>query len=163
MALNNYLIEGLSGTGKTIVCEELARQGYNTIDADEVFGFYGDPKTGFPTEEEAQLNWLWDKEKVEVTLGDKSVDKVFICGGAMNQEKFKHHFKQVFTLRLDDETLRKRLLSRTNNEFGKKPEDLARQLEWNKGVVDYSKQRGTTLIDASQSIESVVKEILSHL
>lgn len=56
----NYLIEGLSGTGKTTVGEELARRGYRVLDADEAFGYYGDPETGISTETKHQLNWLWD-------------------------------------------------------------------------------------------------------
>lgn len=155
----NYLIEGISGTGKTTVCEELRRRGYHSIDSDEVFGFYGDIKTGLPVEEEHQLNWIWDKKKVQETLGNKS-ETIFVCGGAMNQQEFMSYFKKVFTLYVDDKTLRDRLLSRTNNDFGKHPDDLARQLEWNKGTVAYAKQRGTILIDATKPVDVVTDEIL---
>ena len=157
----NYLIEGISGTGKTEVCHELQRRGYKAIEADEVFGFYGDPKTGLPTEEKSQLNWIWDKKKVDEVLNNKT-NIIFICGGAMNQNEFMHYFAKAFTLQVDDETLKSRLLSRTNNDFGKHSEDLVRQLEWNKGVVAYAKQRGTILIDATKSTTDIVDEILSY-
>lgn len=154
--MNNYLIEGLSGTGKTTVGEELLKRGFRVIDADKAFGFYGDHKN------KSQLNWLWDKDKIKQEL-DGVEDVTFICGGAMNQNEFMQYFAKVFTLYVDDDTLKNRLLSRTNNDFGKKPEDLARQLEWNKGTIDYAKQRGTILIDATKPIKAVVGEILSYI
>jgi len=80
----------------------------------------------------------------------------------MNQEDFKHHFEKVFTLHIDNETLKHRLSNRTNNDFGKKPDELALQLEWNKGAIKYSKERGTVLIDATRPIEIVVDEIIEH-
>ena len=34
MGIRNYLIEGVSGTGKTSVCKELRRRGYHAINGD---------------------------------------------------------------------------------------------------------------------------------
>lgn len=160
--MNDYLIEGLSGTGKTTVGEELSRRGFRVLDADKAFGFYGDPETGLPSETRSQLNWLWDKVKLEQELKD-SKEITFVCGGAMNQEDFKDYFTKIFTLYVDDETLKHRLLNRTNNDFGKEAEDLARQLEWNKGTLIWAKERGTTPIDASKPLETVVDKILSYV
>ncbi len=159
--MSNYLIEGISGTGKSAVCAELDKRGYKALEADEVFGYYGDPKTGLPTNEEHQLNWIWDKNKISAELGNKT-HTIFVCGGAMNQNDFTHYFEKIFTLYLDDITLKDRLLNRTNNDFGKNPEDLTRQLDWNKGAVSYAKQRGTILIDATQPINQVVDVILKY-
>lgn len=158
-----YLVEGISGTGKTTVCEELKRRGYKAIEADEEIAHYADPKTGLPTEEKIPDNWLWNEEKFKEAIKQEGDEAVFICGGAMNQEDFKHHFTKVFTLRLDDETLKYRLLNRTNNDFGKKTEDLALVLEWNQGAIKYSKERGTILIDTSKPVSEVVDEIISYI
>jgi|SRR3989344_3787547 len=158
-----YLIEGVSGTGKTTVCEELHRRGYKAVEADEEIAHYADPKTGLPTDEKIPDNWIWNKEKFNTAIAQEGDDPIFICGGAMNQEDFKHHFNKVFTLHIDDETLTYRLLNRTNNDFGKKPNELALQLEWNRGAVTYSQERGTTLVDATKPINEVVNEILKNL
>ena len=48
MGIRNYLIEGVSGTGKTTVAEELQRRGYHVIHGDRQFAYYGDPETGEP-------------------------------------------------------------------------------------------------------------------
>ena len=162
--MNNYLIEGLSGTGKTTVCQELQKKGYNAIDADKVFAYFRDPETGLPTKEETQFNLMWDKEKVHKTLNDTTVP-TFVCGGLvkMKLDKFMPYFKKTFILHVDNDTLRSRILTRKNNDFGKDPEDLARQFEWNKGVKEYAQQKGAILIDATKPIQEVVREIIGYV
>ncbi len=159
----NNLIEGLSGTGKTTIGKELHERGFRVIEADEVFGYYGDPETGVPTNDKSQLNWLWDKTKVDKELTADPERVTFVCGGAMNQGEFTKYFTNIFTLFLDDETLKDRLLDRTNNDFGKDPKDLRKQLEWNKGTISYAKQRNTILIDATRPVDVVVDDILSYI
>jgi dephospho-CoA kinase len=156
-----YLIEGLSGTGKTSVSEALVRHGYNAIDADEVIGFFGDPVTLLPTQDVIKKEWLWDEKKFK-EVADESEDTLFICGGAMNQESFSSYFEKVFTLQVDDKTLTERLMNRTNNDYGKDPKELQKQLEWNKGVESWSRQRGTILINASHNLDMIVEEIIKH-
>lgn len=157
-----YLIEGLSGTGKTTVCEELKRRGYRTVDADEELAFFADPETGLPVEGKT-THWLWHKEKFHKAIQKNENEPVFVCGGATNQEDFKHHFDKIFTLHVEDEVLKHRILTRTNNDYGKDPKELEQQLEWNKGAVKYSQERGTTLIDATKPMNDVVEDILKQI
>ncbi len=157
-----YCIGGGSGTGKTTVCEELKRRGYQVVDADEELAFFADPKTRLPVNEKT-THWLWDKEEFLAAIQKGQNEPVFVCGGATNQDEFKDHFEKMFTLHVDDAVLKHRLLTRTNNDFGKDPKDLAQQLEWNKNAITYAKQRGTTLIDATRPLKEVVDEILRLL
>ena len=46
MGVKNYLIEGVSGTGKTTVAEELQRRGYHVLHGDREMAYWGDPETG---------------------------------------------------------------------------------------------------------------------
>ncbi len=156
-------IDGLSGTGKTTVAEELTKRGYKALDADAAFGYWGDPETGEPTDVQHQLNWIWDLSKVKSLAEESADDTVFVCGGAMNQDKIRDIFDKRFTLVVDDETLKHRLATRTNNDFGKHPDDLARQLEWNQGTVEYAKSIGSVVVDATQPVNAVVDEILKNL
>lgn len=151
MAKANYLVSGLPGTGKTSVCLELQTRGYSAVDADRAIAF------------QVSDGWLWDGEKLEKALNNSSGELVFVCGSASNRDEFITRFQKVFILHVDDQTLKQRLLSRTNNNFGKDPAILARQIINNQGVKDYSVKRGRTVIDASQPIDKVVDEIISSI
>ena len=48
MGRRNYLIEGVSGAGKTAVATELQRRGYQAIHGDRELAYRGDPETGRP-------------------------------------------------------------------------------------------------------------------
>ena len=121
------------------------------IDADRAFGH----KRGD--------DWLWSEGKVEEILNDNSDDPVFICGSASNRDRYMPRFSKVFILVADDETLERRLLHRTNNDFGKDTAVLARQIARNQGVKEYSIKRGRIVIDATSPIAEVVDDILDQL
>jgi hypothetical protein len=63
MAKTNYLIEGLSGTGKSSVYEELARRGYPAITTDRTWAYSADPITGLPGAPAHHDNFMWDMAK----------------------------------------------------------------------------------------------------
>jgi broad-specificity NMP kinase len=50
MAVRTYLIEGVSGTGKTSVATELERRGCHVVHGDRELAYKGDPKTGEPSD-----------------------------------------------------------------------------------------------------------------
>ncbi len=72
MALKNYLIEGISGTGKTIVCDELLRRGYHAIHGDRELAYQGDPVTGEPLDGMTHEHHIWDVDKIRSLVADKS-------------------------------------------------------------------------------------------
>ena len=140
----------------------IKKRGYKAIEGDEELAYYGDPKTGEPSEK-SPMNWIWHKEKTNKHLQSEGIEPVFICGGAMNQNDFIHHFKKIFVIIIADETLKQSLADRTNNDFGKHPDELALQLEWNAGALRNAEQKGAVIIDATKPVEEVVDEILTHI
>jgi broad-specificity NMP kinase len=72
MGVRNYLIEGVSCTGKTSVCDELRRRGYHSIHGDRDLAYQGDPKTGEPLDGFAHENHIWDVDKVSALVADQS-------------------------------------------------------------------------------------------
>jgi broad-specificity NMP kinase len=88
MGKRNYLIEGVSGTGKTSVCHELRRRGYQAINGDRELYYQADPTTGENTksldsEAEAQhANNLWDIDKVRKLATNQDNEATFFCGGS---------------------------------------------------------------------------------
>lgn len=64
MGQRNFLVEGVSGTGKTAVCRELRRRGFHAVNGDRELAYWGDPRTGAPTSTGGHEHHLWDVTKV---------------------------------------------------------------------------------------------------
>src|SRR6476660_5803420 len=103
MGKRNYLIEGVSGAGKTAVCTELQRRGYHAIHGDRELAYQGDPDTGqptaiFPHEHSATFtseHHIWDVEKVTALVANQDEAVTFFCGGSRNSPKFIELFDGV--------------------------------------------------------------------
>ncbi|BFT72605.1 hypothetical protein [Paenibacillus sp. P36] len=75
MGIRNYLIEGVSGTGKTSVCNELQRRGYQPIHGDRELAYQGDPETGARTDGVTHEHHIWHVDKVR---GGKKAERELI-------------------------------------------------------------------------------------
>ena len=129
MGIRNYLVEGVSATGKTSVCHELRRRGYHALNGDRALAFKGDPATGKPVIRPRHANeidsiaWvhahqIWDVDKVKNLVADHSSAMTFFCGGSRNFTQFVEMFDAVFVLDIDAITMRQRLSERPYDEFG---------------------------------------------
>lgn len=118
MGKRNYLIEGVSGTGKTSVCDELQRRGHQAIHGDRELAYQGDPETGEPTENVGHAHHIWRVDEVEALVAKREAEATFFCGGSRNFAKFLHLFDLVFVLEVDLDTLNRRLDQRPDSEWG---------------------------------------------
>ena len=116
MGIRNYLIEGVSGTGKTSVGNELQRRGYHAIHGDRELAYRGDPETGEPTDGFAHEHHIWHVDKVKALVANQDEAVTFFCGGSRNFAKFIDLFDGVFVLEVD--TLNRRLDERPDSEWG---------------------------------------------
>ena len=161
MGVRNYLIEGLSGTGKTSVCEELQRLGYHAIHGDRELAYRGDPETGEPTDGFGHQHHIWDVGKVKALVSDHDEAITFFCGGSRNFAKFVDLFDAVFVLEVDLETLNRRLDDRPDSEWGDgRPTDRELIARWHHTKEDVP-GNGIS-IDATAPIAQVVDSILRH-
>src|SRR5207237_903538 len=78
MAKRNYLVEGLSGAGKSSVYEELIRRGYRAISTDRAWAYHADPDTGLPGGPTHHDNFMWDKQKA-VSGTRKPGTRIAVC------------------------------------------------------------------------------------
>ena len=169
MGIRNYLIEGVSGTGKTSVAEELQRRGYHVVHGDRELSYVGDPETGEPLDGLApesvtdSVTWrhehhIWHVDKVKSLLADQRYGKSFFCGGSRNLHRFIDLFDEVFVLNVDLDTLNRRLVGRPEDEFGGKPSE--RELIGRLHATKEDVPKGGVAIDATAPIERVVDDIL---
>jgi dephospho-CoA kinase len=161
MGLRNYLVEGVSGTGKTSVCRELSRRGYQAINGDRELAYQGDPATGQPTDTALHQHHIWDVGRVRALVADHQEPVSFFCGGSRNFWQFIDLFDEVFVLDIDLDTLHRRLDQRPHDEWGSRPaeRDLVVRLHRTKEDIP----RGGVLIDATRPLAEVVDEILRHV
>ena len=145
MAQRNYLVEGLSGAGKSSVYEELIRRGYKAISTDRAW------------KSRDHENATWDRERAVGELGSAEPEVLFVCGSSRNRDQFLPYFTEVFNLRIDDDTMRRRLLERTNNGYGKQPEELELMLRLNRSD---ERPAGAIDVDATRPLDQVVDEVL---
>lgn len=161
MGIKNYLIEGVSCAGKTTVCQELQRRGYHCVHGDNELAYFGDPKTGAPTDDSTSEKriWLWEVDKVRALVADHKYAATFFCGGSRNSDSFIDLFDEVFVLDIDLDTLNQRLAARPEDEWGGtavEGESFARSQHATKEGLP----ENATMIDATAPLPSVVDSIL---
>jgi hypothetical protein len=103
MGVKNYLIDGVSCAGKTTVCDEMQRRGYQVVHGDKELAYWGNLHTGQAVEGNADeaRTWIWDIEKVRALVADHSDAATFFCGGSRNTDRFISLFDAVFVLEID--------------------------------------------------------------
>jgi adenylate kinase family enzyme len=159
VGVKNFLVEGVSGSGKTAVCDELRRRGYHAIHGDRELAYQGDPRSGAPLAGFAHEHHIWDLDKVSALLADQSQVASFFCGGSRNFERFIQRFDGVFVLEVDLDTLHRRLASRPDGEWGGQASErelITRLHATKRGVPE-----GAIAIDATGPVSHVVDAILS--
>lgn len=173
MGIKNYLIEGVSGVGKTTVGRELQRRGYHVLHGDDELKYRGDPKTGKKLKEPLHQNerdkavWqqehlLWDIDKVKAVIADRNIPVSFFCGGCRNFHQFIDFLDGVFILEVDDiETIYRRLderVERDPTDFGGKPEEKELVAQLHRTKEDIPKDG--IVVDAAMPLERVIEVIL---
>lgn len=167
MGVRNYLIEGVSGSGKTAVAEELQRRGHHVVHGDRELAYHGDPLTGEPLKRPARAgaawrhqHWIWDIDKVRCLAADPSHAQSFFCGGLRNHRALIGLFDAVFVLDIDTETLNARLAARPQDEFGGQVSER-RLIERLRATQD-DIPKNAIRIDATAPLPRVVDAILSR-
>ncbi|MBK7896552.1 MAG: nucleoside kinase [Anaerolineaceae bacterium] len=163
MGVKNYLIEGVSGTGKTSVAEELQRRGYHVIHGDRELAYWGDLKTGEPVAGSADEHgaWIWDVAKVRALAADQAHTATFFCGGSRNSDRFLGLFDEVFVLEIDLDTLNRRLAARSEDEWGGTASEGASFARL-QHATKVGLPKNATIIDATAPLYHVVDAILEN-
>jgi predicted ATPase len=169
MGRRNFLISGVSGAGKTAVCIELQRRGYQAIHGDNELAYQGDPDTGQPTdgpkhEHSATFiseHHIWDVEKVKAFVANQEEAVTFFCGGSKNSSKYVALFDGVFVLEVDLDTSLRRIEERVAldpTDWGATPaeREITVRMYHSKEALPHS----GTIIDATAPLARVVDEIL---
>lgn len=148
--MKRILITGMSGTGKSSVILALAARGYPALDMDSP----GCSEVG------PDGDWVWVEERASVFLAGDAGPARFVSGCATNQVKFYPQFDEIVLLSALAEVLVERLTTRTNNPYGKRPEELAETLVYLETVEPLLRRRATCEIVTTLPLEEVVAVVL---
>ena len=123
----------MSGTGKSSVVRELVSRGYKAVDTDDGW-----------SEPQPDGRQLWREDAIQELLASEDAEVLFLAGCEENQTKFHPQFDHIVLLSAPIDVLIDRLATRTNNSYGKAPEEL----------------RG--FIDDLETVEPLLRKVAHH-
>lgn len=171
-------ITGMSGSGKSTILRELASLGYETHGVDELgYADWVDRKTGeiipFPEDEQSVTVHDWYKKHRWVLSVDRisqlkhqvdTDDKLVFLGGiAEGEENVWQYFDKVFLLKIDEQTINERITNRTDNDFGKAPEEMTEIMSVLHVYQAKCEKLGAIVVDSTKPIKTVVENIIKNL
>lgn len=119
----------------------------------------GDAETsGMPVE--PNRDWVWREDRMHALLATEDADVLFVSGCAPNMGAFLHHFDHVVLLSAPAEVMVARLGERTNNPYGKHPDELARVLHNLQSVEPLLRRVADHEIDTLASLDEVITTLL---
>ncbi len=103
----------------------------------------------------------WDVDRVRQLLATEDVDVLFVVGSDDGQVLFYPDFDHIALLSAPRDVMVERLASRTNNRFGKSPDELVRILADLEEYEPMMRRSATHEIDTSRPLDRVIDEILA--
>ena len=168
------LITGTSTSGKSTVAKELIKRGYEAYDTEhDGISAWHNKETGkraaefgeMPERTEEWLNqheWLISIDWV-TELAKKAAGKpIFLCGGSSNEAEVRAMCQKVIWLKTNEKTIRQRVINPRDHDYGTKPHELAAAVENNKQKEAEYREIGAVMVDATQPIEDVTKDVLAE-
>jgi shikimate kinase len=141
--MTRVLVTGMSGAGKTTVLDELRRRGHLTVDTDY---------DGWTTPDGS-----WDEPRMDELLARHS--ELMVSGTVENQGRFYDRFEHVVLLSAPLDVLIDRVSRRTNNPYGKTPEQQAEIAQYVESVEPVLRRGATLELDGRRPVAELADVI----
>jgi dephospho-CoA kinase len=151
--VTKILITGMSGTGKSTALQVLGERGHCVVDTDT------DEWSHWVTLLDGSTDWVWRERAITRLLADPRHGPLFVAGCKSNQGRFYAQFDHVVLLSAPASVLLARIAARSNNPYGKRPEERALILQHLAEIEPRLRAAATTEIDASAPIFQVVAQL----
>jgi dephospho-CoA kinase len=169
-----FFVTGSAGTGKSTLCKVLKERGYTAYDTDidrlarwtNLETGYVHPKSSVKaadrTPEFLQAHgWHVPRPQVERIHAEAKGKLGFLCGVLDNLDEVSDLFDGIVALYVDDDTIRHRLATRTDNDWGKQAHELQQTLDNHHASYDRYRAKGAIIVDATQPIGKVMDDVLA--
>jgi dephospho-CoA kinase len=143
------LLTGMSGTGKSTVVRELVARGYKAVDTDDGW-----------SQTQPDGRQIWCEDAVQTLLATENAEVLFVAGCEENQTKFHAQFDHIVLLSAPIDTLLVRLAARTNNSYGKAPQEFRRFLDDVETVEPLLRRIATSEVQTTMPLNDVITTIL---
>ncbi len=150
--MRRILVTGMSGTGKSTVLAQLQRLGFEVVDTDD---------GGYTEWSEREGGYVWREDRVAELLSREFGNALYVSGTVSNQGRFYPRFDAVVLLTAPADVLLDRIDNRTTNPYGKTVEERELILSDLAEVEPLLRAGCTHEIDATQSVEDVVAELVA--
>lgn len=167
------LVIGVAGTGKSYLVEKMKRSKLNAVDADDGLATFVD-KAGKEVEYDPDGGAKWWRShyyvlkpgKLEQLLRrSKTVYLFGDVGGQLGHKNglldVAYLFDRVYYLRAPMRLIEERLVSRTNNPFGKNEKERKGMAKHKDKLDRIARQRKFKVVDATLPVERII-EILTE-
>ena len=165
----SILITGVSGSGKSEVSRQLKILGHETYDMDSIEDLcvMVDKKTGLPTpydngndlEKIQKMNWLYKKDRLADIIANQKSEIAFYCGFPNNLQEILPLFTKVILLTASPDNIRYRLVTRTDNGFGKSVEVQEHILNGKETLERELREKGAVTVSTNDSVADVMAAI----
>ncbi|MSU60426.1 MAG: hypothetical protein EXS52_00735 [Candidatus Staskawiczbacteria bacterium] len=171
--MKKVYITGVPGIGKSTIVEELIKRGIFAFDIDFAEGLcaWRNKKTNeeiigdveYTTEWLEAHDWICNAEKLKEIL-KQGKEMIVAAGIAANQAEYLDLFDKVFLLQCSEKTFLDRMANRKgDNEFGKSEVERQYVLSFHKDFEQKLITRGAIIVNAEESIDVVVNNIISKI
>jgi dephospho-CoA kinase len=151
--MSKILVTGMSGTGKSTALELLGQRGHRVVDTDS------DEWSRWVTSADGAPDWIWREDVISDLLASHDHGHLFVAGCKTNQGKFYPLFDHIVLLSAPAEVLFTRISLRSNNPYGKRPEERALILRYLAEVEPRLRATATVEIDACAPVAEVVRKL----
>lgn len=168
-----YLVTGTAGTGKTTLERALKQRGYATKDIDQGFARWYDRQTMETCKYRPDGGQEWlnahtyrlNLPLIKAFLANDYDQPLFMLGHTGDIFEQRVLFDRVFLLEYpNDEIVRHRLSTRTENPYVKHPDELAKELSYYKTFQDEFRVAGAISIDCTlppANIIAIIEQSIS--
>jgi len=112
---------------------------------------------------DGEPDWVWREDRIRRLLSTEDAELLFVSGTVSNQGKFYPQFSHIILLSAPAPVITERLAARTNNPYGKHPDELARILGHLQTVEPSLRRSASLEVDTSVPVDQVVEAILNHV